>query len=160
MLVVRVRITIPIQTQRFVTAILHGPDRFAGTFVDVEHLATVFGHVAVEHFPGSDSATAIGIVGISDRFHFSHVFLADVLVATFVKDNTGVIAVVDDGVTHEFNPLFPLAPRRVLFRVTGWHGLNQPNPVARLHILFPRRDMHPTHQVSVAFHHQVVAVVT
>ena len=81
------------------------------------------------------------------------------LVAAFVEDDARIVAIVDDGVAHQLDTLFPLATLTIFFRIASRHGLHQAHAIARLDVLLPRRDVHPAYQIGVAFHHHTVAIV-
>ena len=72
----------------------------------------------------------------------------DALIAALIKQNAGVVAVIDDGIAHQLYALFPLAPRGIVLGIARRHSLYEAYPVARLHILLPRSDVHPAHKVA------------
>jgi len=84
------------------------------------------------------------------------VFAADGFVATFVEQDTRIITVVDNRVSHQLHPLFPLTSFTVFFCISGRHCLYQTYTVAGFYILFPRSSVHPANQIRVSFHHQVI----
>ena len=86
-------------------------------------------------------------------------FTADSFVATFVEQDTRVVAVINDCIAHQFHPLLPLASLTVFFRISGRHCLYQTYTVARFYILFPWSDVHPTNQVCISFYHQTIREV-
>ena len=100
------------------------------------------------------------VVLVTYGFHLQHVFAANALVTTLVEEDAGVVAVVDDGIAHEGCALLPACALDVLLGIAGGHGLRKADTVTRLHILFPRRHVHPAHHVATAFHHQGIAIVT
>ena len=75
--------------------------------------------------------------------------LGYLVVTTLIEEDRGVVAVVDDGITHHLGTLLPATVVDILLGIAGRHGLNQPETVERLDILFHRRDMHPTVEVAV-----------
>ena len=81
------------------------------------------------------------------------------LVASLIEEYTRVVAVVDDGIAHEHDTLFPTAASDILLRVAGWHGLYESHPIAALYILLPGSDMHPSDQIASRLYEQAVAVV-
>ena len=100
------------------------------------------------------------VVLITDGLHLQHVLTTDALVAAFVEENGGIVAVVDDGISHQFRALIPAGTLYVLLGIAGRHRLNESHTVTRLDVLFPRCYMHPAHEVCTRLHHQAVAVVT
>ena len=100
------------------------------------------------------------VIFIAYRFHLYHVFPTDRLISTFVKQDTRIVTIINDGITHQFSPLSPLASFTVFFCITGLHCLDQPYAVTRFNVLFPWSDMHPANQVGIIFHHQSIAIVT
>ena len=86
-------------------------------------------------------------------------FTADALVAALVEEYGGIVAVIDDGIAHQLCALRPARPLHVLLGIAGGHGLDESHTVARLDILLPRSDVHPTHKVGSRLHHQTVGVV-
>ena len=113
----------------------------------------------MQHFATADGPSAMGVETVAQGLHLLHVRFADALVATFVEEDAGVVSVIDDGIGHHADALFPLASRSVLLGVAGRHRLGQADAVARLDVLTPRHRVHPTNQVSAALDHEVVAVV-
>src|SRR6185503_7559232 len=128
-LVERGREVVPVLAQAFVPRVLHGPQRAASALVDVQHLAAVLGHGAVEHLAAAHGAAAEGIVAVAYGLHLGHVLLADALVAGLVHDDAGVVAVVDDGVAHQLQALGPGAALRVALGIARRHHLHQAHAV-------------------------------
>ena len=157
--VVGIALGIPILAQALVAAILHGPHRVLGRGVDVEHLATILGFVDVEHLAATDGSSAMRVVEVAHALHLYHVLPTDRFIAALVEEYAGVVAVIYDGIAHEFHAVLPLAPLSILFGIAGWHGLDEAHAVTRLHILLPWCHMHPPHEVGVALHHHAVRVV-
>ena len=151
----RIAVFIPIFTQSLITAIFGSPHRMLLALVDIKHLTAIFRFINVEHLTRTDGTTAKGVEFITDTFHLNHV-----LIAAFVKQNTRIITVINNSVAHQFRTLFPLASLTVFLRITGRHGLNETDTVARLHILFPGSDVHPADKVRIAFPHEAIGVVT
>ena len=135
------------------------PTSMMGAFVDVKHFAAVLRLADVEHLARTDGTSAVRVVSVAQGFHFNHVFARNGLVAAFVEEDAGIVAVVDDGIAHQLRALFPLTSLAVFLGVARGHGLNQPHAVARFDVLFPRRHVHPAHEVGVALDHQPVAVI-
>ena len=102
----------------------------------------------------------MGVIHVTQLFHLQHVFSADTLVATLIEEDARVVAIVDNGVAHQRRALCPPCPLHVFLGVTGRHGLYESHAVARLHILFPRCDMHPAHEVATRLDNETVAIVT
>ena len=159
LLVVGVAPLVPILAQAFVATVLHSPHRVLLRFVDIEHLAAILCLVDVEHLTAADGASATGVILVADGLHLEHVLAADALVATLVEEYRGVVAVVDDGITHQLRALLPAGTLDILLGIAGGHGLRQSDAVARLDVLLPRCDVHPAHHVGPALHHQTVGVV-
>ena len=155
-LVERVAVVVPVLAQTFVAAVLHGPHGVLLRLVDVEHFAAVLRLVDVEHLARADGSAAEGVVLVAYLLHLHHVFARDALVAALVEDDAGVVAVVDDGVAHQLGALCPTRTLHVFLSIAGRHGLQEAHAVARLDVLFPRRDVHPAHQIAVRLHHQSV----
>ena len=65
--------SVPVFAQSLVAAVFHGPHGVFVRFVDVEHLAAIFGLVDVEHLAAADGTTAIGVIGVAQAFHLQHV---------------------------------------------------------------------------------------
>ena len=101
----------------------------------------------------------MGVILVAYGLQFEHVFARDALVSSLIEEDGWIVAVVDDGIAHQFHALIPSRSGHVLFGIAGWHGLYQSHSVARFHILFPGRYVHPAHQVGSRFHHQGIAVV-
>src|SRR5258708_29348099 len=150
---------VPVFAQALIAAVFHGPKRNAGAFVDVEHLAAVFGNLAAEHFASSDGPATVGIELVAQGLHLADVLFADAFVAGLVEENAGIVAIADTRTSHEIEPLLPPAARHVALGITRGHPLAQTDAVAGFDILFPRSDMHPADQVGVIFHHKLVAEV-
>ena len=125
-------------------------------FVDIQHFAAIFRFTDIQHLAGTDGTSAEWIILVTNGFHLNHVRPADRFVSTFIEQDTGIVAIINDSVTHQLHPLFPLASFTVFFRITGRHCLYQTYTVARFYILFPRSDVHPANQVGITLHHQVV----
>ena len=160
LLVEGVRIVIPILAITLVAAIFHCPHRVLAALVDVEHFATVFGLVDVEHLSATGGTSTIGVKAIANLLQFHHMLTADALVAALVEEDGRVVAVVDDGISHQFAALLPLSALAVLLGITRRHCLDKAHSVARFNILLPGGDVHPAHQIASRTHHQVVGVVT
>ena len=158
-LVVGIALFVPVFAQSLVAAVFHGPHRVLFALVDVKHLAAVFCLVDVEHLTAADSSSTKGVVLVAYLLHFHHVLSRNTLVAALVEEDGGVVAVVDDGVTHQFRALLPAGTFHVLLGITGRHGLDETHAVARLDVLLPRGDVHPAYQIAAGLNHQVVAVV-
>ena len=103
--VVRVAPFVPVATDALVTVILHHEHRLAGTFVDIQHFTAIFGHLRVQHVTATDGASAVWVVLVAYLFHLSHILLRNLVVATLIEDDAGIVAVVDDGVTHYLGAL-------------------------------------------------------
>ena len=99
------------------------------------------------------------IVLVAQLLHLHLVFLADALVTTFVEEDGRVVAVVYDGVPHQFHPLFPVPSPHVLLGVSRGHSLYESHTVARLDVLLPWTHVHPSHEITAREHHQLIAVV-
>ena len=153
----RRRIIVPEQPRAFVAGILMHPNRLGCALIDVEHLAAILGHFARQHLSRADGPAAVRIVLIAHFLHLSHVIFADALVAALIEKNAGVVAVVDDGVAHQLDPLIPLPAFGIAFGIARRHRFDQAHAVARFDILLPRRDVHPANQVRIPIHHQFVA---
>ena len=155
----RIAVFIPIFTQSLITAIFGSPHRMLLALVDIKHLTAIFRFINVEHLTRTDSTTAEGVEFITDTFHLNHVLATDRLIAAFVKQNARIITVINNSVAHQFRTLFPLASLTVFLRITGRHGLNETDTVARLHILFPGSDMHPADKIRVTLYHETIGIV-
>ena len=112
-------------------------------FVDIEHFSAVFGFAYIEHLTGTYGTSAVRIEFVTYSLHLDHVLQSDGFVATFIKQDTGIITVVNDSIAHQFCPLFPLTTSAIFFRITGGHRLNESDTVARFHVLLPGSDVHP-----------------
>ena len=154
-----VRIVVPILAIAFVAAIFHCPHRVLAALVDVEHFATVFCLVDVEHLSATGGTSAIGVKAVANLLQFHHMLTADALVAALVEEDGRVVAVVDNGISHQFAALLPLSSLAVLLGITRRHCLDKAHAVARFNILLPGSDVHPSHQIASRTHHQVVGVV-
>ena len=150
---------VPVFAQPFVAAIFGLYHGVMFALVDVEHLTAVFGFAHVEHLARTDGPSAMRVILVANGNHFEHVFTADGLVAAFVEDDTRIVAVVDDGVAHHLLALFPAAAVDIFFGISGREHLHESHSVARLDILFPGGDVHPSHEVGVALDHEPVGVV-
>jgi len=157
---IRIAIVIPIFTQALVATVLHSPHGVFLRLVDIQHLTTIFCLVDVQHLTASDGPTTIGVVGITDLLHLQHVLTTDALVTTFVEEDTGIVAVINDGIAHQFGTLSPAGTFHVFLGITCRHGLWQTNTVARLNVLLPWCHVHPSHHVAARLYHQPIAVVT
>ena len=73
-LVEGVAVGIPVLAQSLVAAVLHGPHGVLLALVDIEHLATVFRLVDVQHFAAADGPSAVGVVLVTNLLEFQHVF--------------------------------------------------------------------------------------
>ena len=158
-LVEGVAVGVPIVAQSFVAAVFHGPHGVFVRLVDVEHLAAILRLVNVEHLAAAYGTSARRVVSVAYLFHLQHVFAADALVAALVEQYAGIVAVVDDGIPHQRRALLPARALHVLFGIACRHGLYESHAVARLDVLFPWRDVHPSHHVAARLHHQGVGVV-
>ena len=156
---IRIAIVIPIFTQALVATVLHSPHGVFLRLVDIQHLTTIFCLVDVQHLTASDGPTTIGVVDITDLLHLQHVLTADALVTTFVEEDTGVVAIIDDGIAHHFGALSPAWSFHVFLSITCWHGLWQTNAVARLDVLLPWCHVHPSHHVTTRLHDEPIAEV-
>ena len=156
---IRIAVFIPVLTQSLVATVFHRPHRMLLTLVDIKHLTAIFCLIDVEHLTRADGTSAIWVIFIADGFHLQHVLTADALVAALIEENRGIVAVVDDCISHQFCTLIPTRTGDIFLCITGRHGLNQSHTVARLDILFPWGDMHPAYEVAIRLHHQVIAVV-
>src|SRR5690606_31164914 len=150
---------IPIFAQALVAGVFSGPHRYISALIDVQHFATVFRFFAIEHLARPDGAATVRVVLVAYGLHFTHVFLRDRLVSAFVEHDAWAITVVDNGIAHEVFALLPTCPFHVALGIAGRHCLQQPHTVARLDILLPRGDVHPSHQVGIAFDHEAVAEI-
>ena len=159
LLVIGIRIFVPVFAQSLVATIFHGPHGMLLRLVDIQHLAAIFRLVDVKHLTRADGPAAIGIVLVAQRLHLEHVLTADALVATLVEQDAGIVTVVDDGIAHQVLALLPPRSFNVLLGITGGHGLNQSDTVARLDVLLPGCDVHPSDQIAVRLHHQSVGIV-
>ena len=159
LLVEGVAVAVPVFAQTLVATVFHGPHGMLLRLVDIEHLAAIFRLVDIQHLPAADGSSAVWVVGVADLFQFEHVLTRDALVAALIEQNAGIVAVVDDGVAHQFLTLCPARTRHILLGIPGRHGLDQSHTVARLDVLFPWCDMHPAYQITARFHHQVIAIV-
>ena len=101
----------------------------------------------------------MGVVEVADGLHLGHVDVGDILIATLVEDDGGVVAVVDDGIAHELHAVLPAASLDIFLGIAGGHGLDEAYAVARLDVLLPGGDMHPAYEVAATLHHLEVAVV-
>ena len=155
-LVVGVALLVPILAQTFVATVLHRPHRMFFTLVDIEHLSAILGFVDVQHLTTANGASAIWIVSVANLLHFLHVLARDTFVAALKEQNGRIIAVINNGITHQGCTLLPAWTFHIFFCIAGRHGLNQTHTVARLDILLPRCYMHPAHQVTIRFYHQIV----
>ena len=156
----RIAVLIPILAESLIAAIFGSPHRMLLALVDIKHFTAVFRFVNIEHLTRADGTSAERVELVADFLHLNHMFTADRLITTFVKQDTRVITVIDNGIAHQFRTLFPLAALTVFLRIAGRHGLNKADTVARLHILFPGSDVHPADKVRIAFHHEAIGVVT
>ena len=127
--------------------------------VDVEHLAAILCLADVQHLTRADGTPSVRIILITQGFHLQHVLTTDGLVAAFIENDARIVTIVNNGIAHQLDTLFPLAALAVFLRIAGRHGLHQAHAVARLDVLLPGRDVHPAHQIGVAFHHQAVTIV-
>ena len=159
LLMVGIGIFVPIFAQTFITIVLHRPHGLRGTLVDIEHLATVFGLRTVEHFPGADGPSATGVILVANGFHFLHVLFRDTEVATLVKDDTRIIPIVNNCISHQLGALLPAGTVDIFLCITGRHRLEQAHTVARLNVLFPGTDVHPAYHIAARLHHQRIRVV-
>ena len=73
--VVRIRPLVPIAAYALVAAILHHEHGFRGRLVHVEHLAAIFGHLAVEHISRTDGTASVGVILVANCFHLGHMSL-------------------------------------------------------------------------------------
>ena len=77
-----------------------------------------------------EKETAKKIIPVTDGDHVVHVLRTDAEVAAFIKEDGGIIAVVDYSVAHHFAALLPLAPLAVFLGVSGRHRLYEAHAVA------------------------------
>ena len=147
---------VPVTAQSLVTAILHGPEGLTATLVDIEHLASILRRLAVEHLAAADGTSAMRVKLIAQGLHVGHVRFGDRFVARLIEYDAWIVAIVDYGVSHQSDALFPLPSFDILLGISGRHRLNQSNAVARLDILTPRRHMHPPDHVAARAHHLAV----
>ena len=159
LLVEGIAVLIPILAQALIATVFHRPHRVLVALVDIQHLAAVLRLIDVEHLTAADGTAAAGVIVIANLLHFQHVLAADALVATLVEEYRGVVAVIDDGIAHQFRALCPSRSFHILLCITGRHCLNQSYTVTRLNVLLPRCDMHPAHHIATRFHHQPVRIV-
>ena len=159
LLVIRVAILVPVFAQTLVATVLHRPHGVFLRLVDIQHLATILSLVDVEHLTAADSTSAMRVVRVANLLHLQHVLTADALVATLIEQDAGIVAVVDDGITHQLRALRPARPLHILLGITSRHSLRQSHTVARLDVLLPRGDVHPAHHVAPRLNHQAVRVV-
>ena len=159
LLVIGIGVVVPVHAVAFIAAILHGPHGMLARLVDVEHLATILSLVDVEHLTGTCGTPAVRVVLVTDSDEFFHVVAADALVAAFVEEDGGIVAVIDDGIAHQFRALCPVATYHILLGIAGRHGLNEAHTVTRLHVLSGGGDVHPAYEVTSRLHQKVVAVV-
>ncbi|CDA22093.1 putative uncharacterized protein [Bacteroides sp. CAG:144] len=99
------------------------------------------------------------VVLVAYRDHLYHVLPADGFVPAFVKEDTRVVACIDDDVAHQFFTLFPTPSLHIFFGISGRKHLYDTDPVAGLDILFLRGDVHPAEKVGIVFDHQSVGIV-
>ncbi len=62
-------------------------------------------------------------------------------------------------VTHQLGALSPASAFHIAFRVTGRKHLHYAYTVARLGILFPCRNMHPTEEIGIMVNEHTVRIV-
>ena len=96
---------VPILAQALVAAVLHGPHRVFLALVDIQHLATILSLVDVQHLTAADGTAAVRVELVAYGLHLQHVLAADALVATLVEQDAGIVAVVDNGIAHQFGAL-------------------------------------------------------
>ena len=157
--VIRIAPRIPIFAQAFVATILHLPHRVLRRLVHIEHLATILGFVDIEHLTRADGTSAKGIVLVANGLEFEHVIAGNGLVAALVEEDAGIVAIVDDGIAHEFYTLLPATTLDVFLGIARRHRLDESHAVARLDSLLPRRDVHPAHEVASRLHLQPIGIV-
>ena len=155
----RIAVGIPVFAQALVAAILHGPHGVLVRLVDVQHLTAIFCLVYIQHLTTTDGTSSMRVVLVANLLQLQHVFARDAFVAALIEQDTGIVAVVDDGVAHQLGTLVPARTGHILLGITGRHGLGQSHAVARLYVLLPGGDVHPAHHVTTRLHHQLVAVV-
>ena len=158
-LMIRIAILVPILTKTLVTTVLHSPHRVLLRLIDIQHLTTILRLVNVEHLAAAYGPATIRIILVTNGFHLQHVFTTDALVATLIEDDRRIIAIIDDGITHQVGTLLPARALHIFLCITGRHSLQQSYPVARLYILLPWSDVHPAYQIASRLYHQVVGVV-
>ena len=84
---------------------------------------------------------------------------ADTLVATLIEEDTWIVAIVDDSITHQQRTLFPSSAFYIFLCIASRHSLDKTHTVATLYILLPRCNVHPSNQVTSRLHLQIVAIV-
>ena len=124
-----------------------------GLAVLADHHAEIFGDGGgggVVESPAAHDAAAVRVPLLAEIHHLLHVGGGDAVIAGFPHEDAGAVAVVDDGVAHDFHALLPLAAFNVLLLVAGGADLDDAEFVAGGHILTLGGDVHPTHVVAVA----------
>ena len=128
--VIRITVFIPILAQPLVATVFHSPHRMLVRLVDIQHLATIFCLIDVKHLTTANGTTAIGVVLVANCLQFEHVLSRDAFIATLIKKDTGIVAVIDDGIAHQFHALFPTGTSNILLSITSRHSLYQSYTVA------------------------------
>ena len=105
LLVERITVGIPVFTQSFITAVFHGPHGVLLRFIDVKHLTAVLSLIDVKHLTTANSSSTMRIILITNGFHLQHMLTADTLIAALIEQDTGVIAVIDNGIPHQGSTL-------------------------------------------------------
>ncbi len=158
-LMIGITVIVPILAKALIPIVFHLPIGLLATLVHVKHLATVLRLVNIKHFPAANGSPAKRVILVSDLSQLDDMLTRDALVATLIEEDTGIVATIDNGVTHEFHTMLPLPSGPILLGIARRHGLNQSHAVAAFHILFPRGDVHPSHEVAPRLHLQLIAVI-
>ena len=118
-----IAVFIPIFAQPLVATILHSPHGVFMAFVDIQHLTTIFCLIDIQHLAATNGTTAVRVVLVANLFQFKHMLSRDTLVATFIKQDGRVVAVVDNGIAHHGLALLPTGTFHVFLSIAGGHCL-------------------------------------
>ena len=156
---VGIALFIPVFAQTLIATILHGPHGVLLRLIYIQHLTAILSLINIQHLTTADSSPALRVILIADSFHLQHVFTTDALVAALIEKYRGIVAIIDNGITHQCRALLPAGTLHILLGITGGHGLRQSHAVTTLYILLTGRHMHPTHHIRPTLHHQSVRVI-
>src|ERR1035437_8006472 len=123
------RIVIPECACGLITGVLVRPQWIVRRLVDVKHLASILGDMAGEHLPRAYCTTTMWIVLVAHRLHLGNVSFRDPVIPALIKNDAGIVAVIDDGIAHQFNPQFPMTAVGVPLCIAGRHGFDEADSV-------------------------------